>query len=945
MEHLRFVLVVVPTIICACCLPHPSARCAEASIALAGEWRFQLDRTNVGIEERWFDRLLPGTILLPGSLPGRGIGDDVTAATKWTGDILDSTWFTSPDYERYRRSQQVKVPFWLQPDKYYAGAAWYQRDFDLPSGWRTKRVVLMLERPHWVTQVWCDGREVGRNTSLSTPHVYDLGTSRKPGRHQITVRVDNSIVVDIGVNSHSITDHTQGNWNGLVGRLELRSTPPIWIDDLRVSPDASNRTVEVQGTIGNVTGRSGKGAITVTVANRPGVRIRVGWEPGGGSFAVKIPMGDTARVWNEFNPALYMLTAVLDGGKHSKSVTFGLRDISAAGSQLLLNGQKLFLRGTLECAIFPATGHPPTDVDSWKRVIGAAKAHGLNLFRFHSWCPPEAAFAAADEMGFYLHVEAASWANQSTSLGDGKPVDRWVYAETDCILREYGNHPSFLFMLYGNEPGGAKSGAYLARWVDHCKALDSRRLYSSGAGWPQIPENQFHVTPKPRIQAWGKGLGSRINARPPETTTDYRSYIQERPVPVISHEIGQWCVYPNFAEISKYNGYLKPRNFEIFRDGLEAHHMGDQAHQFLIASGKLQALCYKEEIESALRTPGMGGFELLDLHDFPGQGTALVGVLDPFWESKGYITPAEFRRFCNTTVPLARLSRRVFTNEDSIEADIEVAHFGPGPLENAIPYWKLVDSRGNIAAQGRFPAKDIPLGNAIPLGHIQIIPRQLAAPACYRLIAGLDGTEFENDWDVWIYPARVPEFPPNTITVTRDLTDSVVALLDSGGKVLLMIPPDRTRGDSRGPVALGFSSIFWNTSWTGRQAPHTLGILCDPDHPALEGFPTESHSNYHWWYLLSRAGAMILDSLPAGFRPIVQVIDDWVTNRKLGVLFEARVGNGRLIVTSIDIYGSLQDNPVARQLRYSLARYMGSERFQPSPNLTADQLRRLIAGP
>ena len=238
----------------------------------------------------------------------------------------------------------------------------------------------------------------------------------------------------------------------------------------------------------------------------------------------------------------------------------------------------------------------------------------------------------------------------------------WLYREAERILKAYGNHPSFMLMPYGNEPGGKKAGAWLAQWVTHWRAADSRRLYTSGSGWPQLPENQFHVTPDPRIQAWGDGLNSRINAKAPETTTDYRDYISQRSVPVISHEIGQWCVYPNFKEIPKYTGYLKPKNFEIFRDRLQANGLGALAQKFLLASGRLQALCYKEDIESALRTPGMGGFELLDLHDFPGQGTALVGVLDPFWEEKGYITAKEYSRFCNATVPLARLSKRVFTN-------------------------------------------------------------------------------------------------------------------------------------------------------------------------------------------------------------------------------------------------------------------------------------------
>jgi beta-galactosidase/beta-glucuronidase len=220
-----------------------------------------------------------------------------------------------------------------------------------------------------------------------------------------------------------------------------------------------------------------------------------------------------------------------------------LREPGTESTRLLLNGRPLFIRGTLECAIFPRTGHPSTDPAEWRRILRVARDRGLNLLRFHSWCPPEAAFIAADELGFYLQVETC-WPNQSTTLGDGKPVDTWVWEETERILKAYGNHPSFLFMAHGNEPGGRNAAAYLRRYVAHFKETDPRRLWTSGSGWPQIPENQFHVTPDPRIQAWGAGLHSRINARPPETVTDYRDYIRQRSVPVISHEIGQWCAYP-----------------------------------------------------------------------------------------------------------------------------------------------------------------------------------------------------------------------------------------------------------------------------------------------------------------------------------------------------------------------------------------------------------------
>lgn len=914
---------------------------------LSGVWRFALDPADEGLVSFWEQRPLGERIRLPGVLQAQGFGDDVTVDTHWTGQIVDRSFFTSPRYEPYRRPGNVKVPFWLQPDKHYVGPAWYERDVVFPPEWKGRRLVLHLERPHWQTIAWLDGKLVGSSDSLSTPHEHDLGTGVAPGPHRLTIRVDNRLVVDVGLNSHSVTDHTQGNWNGIVGRIELRAGSPVWIEDLQVFPHVATKSVTVRGRIGNATGRAGRGTLRLAVEAQGGAAIEtkaveVSWDASGAAFEAEVPLGASARSWDEFSPALYRLIATIEsGGGDVRTVSFGLREIGTQGTQFVMNGRKVFVRGTLECAIFPKTGHPPTDVDAWRRVVRIAKAHGLNAIRFHSWCPPEAAFTAADEEGFYYQVEVASWANSSTRLGGGLPIDDWLYRETGRILKAYGNHPSFLLLPYGNEPAG-RDAEFLGRWVEHWKARDPRRLYTSASGWPQIPENQFHVAPEPRIQAWGAGLASRVNAKPPETRTDYRDYVRARTVPVISHEIGQWCAYPNLAERSKYTGYLKAKNFDIFADTLAANGMAEQAADFLQASGKLQALLYKEDIESALRTPGMGGFELLDLHDFPGQGTALVGVLDPFWDSKGYITADEFRRFSGPTVPLARLDRRVFTTAETLEADIEVAHFGLAPLVRVRPFWRLVGDDGRVAARGALPSRDVPVDNGVSLGRVRVRLAGLAAPRKYRLVVGLEGTSFENDWDVWVYPSRVETAVPAGLSVVRELDEGSETRLRDGGRVVLLVPPARVRGDALGKVALGFSSIFWNTTWTSRQAPHTLGVLLDPKHPALAAFPSEGHSNWQWWHLVSRAGAMILDGLPKDLRPTVQVIDDWFTNRRLGLVFEARVGKGRLLVTSIELERDLEANPVARQMRHSLLRYAASDRFAPQVEVTADAVRALV---
>jgi hypothetical protein len=265
----------------------------------------------------------------------------------------------------------------------------------------------------------------------------------------------------------------------------------------------------------------------------------------------------------------------------------------------------------------------------------------------------------------------------------------------------------------------------------------------------------------------------------------------------------------------------------------------------------------------------MGGFQLLDLHDFPGQGTALVGVLDPFWDDKGYVTAKEYSRFCNHTVPLARLNKRVFTTDEKLEAQLEIAHFGPEPLKAAITTWKIVADGGAVLASGQLAPKDVPVGNGIALGSVSVDLTRVKAPARCKLAVGLEKTGFENDWDIWVYPARPATALQADVLITGQFDAEAQARLRAGGKVLLTIPGKQVRNFDANPVQLGFSSIFWNTAWTGRQAPTTLGILCDPKHPALGAFPTDFHSNWQWWYLIHRAGALRPDLLPRGLEPIL----------------------------------------------------------------------------
>ena len=917
-------------------------------IALNGSWQFAVDPTDKGISEAWYNLVLKDQIALPGSMASNGKGDDVTLKTPWTGQIVDSSFYKKPEYAKFRVPGNIKIPFWLQPVKYYKGAAWYQKEVTIPETWKGKHIGLFLERCHWESRLWVDDKEAGMQNSLGTPHQFDLTQFLTPGKHRLTLCIDNRVKeIDPGINSHSISDHTQSNWNGVVGQLYLEARPIVNIADIQVYPDIQNKKIAVKAKILNQGGKvtSAKLNLTVTgIGISKSLSGNFELKEGENELKMELPIGNDAKLWNEFHPNIYSLEADLtdnvSGNKDTRTTTFGMREFKAVGKQLQINGQPTFLRGTLECAIFPKTGYPATDLKEWLRIFNICRAHGLNHMRFHSWCPPEAAFAAADQTGFYLQVECSSWANQSTTIGDGKPFDRYLYEESRRMVDQYGNHPSFCMMVYGNEPAGPNLKPFLAKFVNYWKDRDSRRIYTAGSGWPILPENDYISDPTPRIQRWGEGNKSIINGQAPRTDYDWSDFNSKYPQPVVSHEIGQWCVYPDFKEIAQYTGVLRARNFELFQETLKEHGMGQLADSFLLASGKLQALCYKADIEAALRTKDFGGFQLLDLHDFPGQGTALVGVLNAFWGEKGYVSPAEYKRFCNSTVPLARMKKCVFTNDETFNADIEVAHYGDGPITNIIPEWKIKDKTGKIIQTGKLPKTNIPLGNGFKLGNISFPLTSVPTPE--KLILEITLNSISNSWDFWVYPAKNKAInDEGKIQVVQKLDPQTVQFLQDGGSVLLNLKQGTLVKEMGGDVKIGFSSIFWNTAWTRGQAPNTLGILCNPKHPALADFPTEYHSNWQWRDAMSHSNAINLSSFPAGLKPIVRVIDDWFTNRPLALIFEAKVGKGKILVSGIDLTQDLDKRPEAKQLLYSLKKYMAGTKFKPKIELKAEELVKL----
>lgn len=902
------------------------------TINLAGTWKFAM-----GEEPNYQDK-----VTLPGSMLTNGKGEEVSVKTRWVGSLYDSSYFYNPYMAKYRVKGHMKFPFFLTPEKHYVGTAWYGKNINIPKAWKGKRVFLYLERPHIETTIYVNGTVVGRDSSLSVPHEFDLSPYLLYGQdNKLDIKVYNGIEnVCVGQDSHSVTDQTQGDWNGIIGRLELRAREAAYISDLQIYPDVAAKSIRVVAKIDGDKDRK-HDIVFQTRADNGTLLKETRLKFRGDSVSTTIFMGEDVRLWDEFEPVLYSLQAILDK-KASVSSTFGMRDFTVNGRQFYINGRKTWLRGTVGNCCFPLTGYPPTDVDSWIKIFRKCKEYGLNMMRFHSYCPPEAAFTAADRVGFYLQPEGPSWPNHGVKLGNGMNIDHYLLQETQRMVRKYGNHPSFCMLAAGNEPAGNWVN-WVGRFVDYWKSTgDKRRVYcgaSVGGGWAWDPKSEYHVK--------GGARGLNWNDRQPQSMDDYYSQIthitqgKAKKVtfdvnePYIAHEQGQWCAFPDLKETTQYTGVYKAANFDIFKDLLRDGGMASQAEKFLMASGHLQTLAYKYEIERNLRTPDYAGFQLLGLNDYSGQGTALVGVLNVFWKEKGYCTADDWRKFCAPVVPLARFSKFTFTNVDTLNVEVELYNAYKEALYNTRSEYCIFTENNEEIARGILSDKDIPIGKNIQLGRIDVPLSCIETPAKLTLSVvckpeNAIGMSIENKWDFWVYPQKESMPVCKDIYICDTLDAKAMKVLDKGGKVLITAAGKVTLGKD---VKQHYLPVFWNTSWFKMRPPHTTGAYIDKSHPLFKHFPTDDWSNLNWWELLNKAGVMNLRELPLSYQPVIQPIDTWHVSRKLGMLIEANVGNGKLLMTTMDINTNLNQRIVARQMCKAILTYMESDDFKPTLRL------------
>ena len=915
-------------------------------IYLPGKWEFFPGETQTVASVPAIPQFSGDTILLPGTTSEAGKGEELTLKPVLPSLPPENLNFTKGILFGRSKNYATEdaVLMHLQQEHSFIGPAWYRKEVEIPKTWADKDVELELERVMWKSQLWINGQYMGARNSLTTPHRYEIGAALKPGQHEIVICVDNRRQLAIG-DPHAYTEQSQTIWNGVIGLIRLIARDQIRVDGLELRPDLARNGVEVIARTHN----DGANKITTELSLQavpenfqaekdPVLDVQVSLPPGDGEQKIFYPMGTNIELWSEFNPKLYRINATLKGDNFQSETTdtFGMREFKADGHRFTINGQPTFLRGTVNCCEFPLTGYPDMTGEQWQKIFSTAKACGLNHVRFHTWCPPEKAFEIADRMGIYLEVELPDWCFH---IGADDTVTDFFREEGERMIREYGNHPSWVMLTMGNELKG--DYATLDGLENHFRELDAELLYDSTTypsskerGKMPEPADDYYISQDTKI---GRARGQDIfENTAPNTKANFTHAVSCIPVPFISHEVGQYCIYPNVAELPKYDGVLRSTALEAIQADLKAKGRLAEVPVYVRDSGKLAALLYKEEVERALRTANQAGFELLQLNDFPGQGTSTVGLFDAFWDNKGVIKPEEFREFCGPVIPLLLMPKRVYQNDEVFDAGIEVANFGAAPITNATVVWKMFDGKTEIGS-GSFQPHLLSLGHGMRLGRIQQSLSAVTRAAEIEVTVEIEGTSIANHWSVWVYPKSEGDAPTNEVQIFETIGPEFFKALNDGKRVLLL----PARDDVKSPLAGQFTPVFWNPVMFPNQ-PGSIGAMIDSQHSVFADFPTEDWTDWQWWELLYGSFAVDLDTIQDKVEMPLRFVDKFNRNALPAAIFEAKVGKGRLLVCTLDINSNLDSRITARQLRRSILNYMAGDQFQPGKELSQSDLEALF---
>lgn len=824
----------------------------------------------------------------------------------------------------------------------YEGAVRLTRrlTFAEPSG---RRVFLEVERARCLTLL-VDGREIAPfgEPTLSTPHVFEV-TGLLDGTHEITLVSDNSypgLPHDAIVNSSAATDETQTNWNGILGYFRLRIEEPVFVEAVRAYPGGNRLTLKAD----ICADKPWKGVVTVdSEALQAPVSVEV--SIGGGISEIvleALALKEDIRRWDEAEGNLYEISVVLSNGASGR-VSFGIRDFGVdAGGRFALNGRTIFLRSEANCAVFPETGYTPMSVKEWMDILQTYQAYGANCMRFHSHCPPEAAFTAADELGMLMQPELSHW-NPKDAFESAEGFS-YYRAELVGIIRMLANHPSFVMLTLGNELHASEKGHERMRaLLATARTLDATRLYADGSNvhYGAIgceESSDFYTASKyfeEDIRGTFANMEGYINHHYPDAMTDYDETMEKirktYAKPVFSFEVGQFEILPDFDELEAFRGITEPMNLRLIQERVAKRGLTDNWRRHVEAGGELARICYREEVEAAMRTGELSGISLLGLQDFPGQGTALVGMLNSHLTSKPYnfAKPEAFRAFFTARLPLVLLPKYTYENTEPLLADVKIANYGKEELSGFLQY-EL--SGPDFSVKGKAGEKLIcPSGKLTEAGKLRLSLEAVDSPMRLNLTVSVGAAS--NRYPIWVYPPQKPVCPEGVLETEHFDERAKEAL--AAGKTVYLTPP--STGEALPcSIQAQFTTDFWSVG-TFKEQEGGMGQLIDAEHPVFRDFPTEFHSNWQWWAMAGQRAVI----LPKRYEAIITEMDSYAFLRPMVKLLECRCGNGKLLFSTMGLQ-NLQRYPEARALLASVYRYLASPEFAPKQEIEMHVMETLV---
>ncbi len=961
---------------------------AYMRILLNGKWHVVLEDGTTGQMD------------LPGTLDENGIGHRDVGANQWHPDAVLGNAAGEID-----KDAPIATRFTRRHT--YEGEARISRKITVPD-YGTDRLFVLAERAR-ALRLLVDGEacSVFRQGTLSTPYIFEL-TGAAPGEHEFTFLSDNSypgMPKAAIYYSSAATDETQTNWNGILGECSMYTRPQNFIDSLRVYPRAVKKEeknkaggyvldvcvelapgakkvykdakiilqsealaageLEDTQTLTEIISYSGEGLAEAGTDKEENPKTMEIW------FR-DLPLRENVKLWDEDEGNLYEMAVTLDNGMSAEDkggstaecrTRFGIRSFGDNGSgRLALNGRAIFLRGEANCAEYPETGHPPMTIPEWKEMLLKYRSYGINFVRFHSHCEPEAAFAAADELGMLLQPELSHW-DPKDAFGTEESY-RYYRAELVDLLKTYANHPSFVMLTLGNELQAQDEGRERMReLVRTAKRMDPTRLYANGSNAFYgeegcDPESDFYTSQSCKdvvIRGTFSGMRGYLNENYPSADRTYDEAMaeirKEYQKPVFSFEVGQFEVLPDFEELESFHGISDPVNLKLIKKRVEERGLLPTWEKYVEATGELSRLAYREEIEAAMRTRELSGISLLGLQDFPGQGTALVGMMNSHLEPKPYdfARPERFREFFQECRILVKLPHYTYEAGERLIAEVEAANFGKRNIEGVF-CWTLAGKK-SVSENGNCEPAEIKSKNTV-IATGEDTEITICRPGSYTEVGSLDiPLDFVEKntaltlkvrigdsisaYPIWVYRKTTPVCPEN-VYETRAFDVKTREILQNGGRVYLS--PDADKESLPNSIKTQFTTDFWSVG-TFADQEGGMGQLIDTEHPIFKEFPTDFHTDWQWWIMATKRAVI----LPHPMKTIITEMDSYAFLRPMAQMIEFRCLKGKVLLSTMELHKS-QQYPEVRALQASIYTYLSGENFEPAEEITEEELSMLVRG-